>query len=128
MSENTTPSGYDSEAKETAPSALGTSEPSLDYRTTEHLNLRTTELPQTQFAAADDSNDTPVASHEAAKRPSPRVGTMVWGAVVIAVAALVVIARMTSIQLDPAMTAMWILLGAGLAMVAGGAAYVLRKR
>ena len=57
-----------------------------------------------------------------------RVGTIVWGAVVIALGILVILIRQAGLQLDAGETAMWLLFGAGLAMVAGGTVNLLRKK
>lgn len=57
-----------------------------------------------------------------------RAGTMVWGAVVVVIGVLVIITRQAGLQLDAGQTSMWLLFGAGLAMVAGGAVNVLRRK
>ncbi|NVM97138.1 hypothetical protein G6035_00460 [Arthrobacter sp. SDTb3-6] len=64
----------------------------------------------------------------AATRLPVRVGTVVWGAVVVAIGLLVLATRQAGLHLDTGQAAMWLLLGAGLAMVAGGAVNVLRKK
>lgn len=57
-----------------------------------------------------------------------RAGTMVWGAVVVVIGVLVIITRQSGLQLDTGQASMWLLFGAGLAMVAGGAVNVLRRK
>ena len=68
----------------------------------------------------------------ATDQPEPsrpvRIGTVVWGLIVAVLGALMVIARQASIQLDPAQVAIWVLLGAGLAMVIGGIASAATRR
>ncbi|MGA7205447.1 MAG: hypothetical protein WBX27_12545 [Specibacter sp.] len=57
-----------------------------------------------------------------------RVGTIVWGAVVVALGILVILTRQAGLALDAGQTAIWLLFGAGVAMVAGGAVNVFRKK
>ncbi|MFQ4148194.1 hypothetical protein AAGW05_05780 [Arthrobacter sp. LAPM80] len=82
-----------------------------------------------------NESDTPQAAH--GKQSSPavqpathpaRVGTVVWGAVVVVMGILVIGVRQSGLSLDAGQTAMWLLLGAGVAMVAGGAINILRKK
>ncbi|WP_287932634.1 hypothetical protein [Arthrobacter sp.] len=61
-------------------------------------------------------------------RPPVRVGTLVWGAVVVVIGILVLVTRQAGLPLDTGQTSMWLLFGAGLAMVAGGAVNVLRRK
>lgn len=63
-----------------------------------------------------------------AGRHPARVGTIVWGTVVLVAGILVILSSQLSINLDPGLTAMWLLLGAGAAMVAGGAVKLLRRK
>lgn len=63
---------------------------------------------------------------ESAQHPV-RVGTIVWGAVVVALGILVILTRQAGLALDAGQTAIWLLLGAGVAMVTGGAVNLLRK-
>lgn len=63
-----------------------------------------------------------------AGRHPARVGTMVWGAVVLVAGVLIILSSQLDINLDPGLTAMWLLLGAGAAMVAGGAVKLLHKK
>ena len=57
-----------------------------------------------------------------------RVGTIVWGAVVVVIGLLVILGSQLNLDLDAGQTAMWLLLGAGVAMVAGGAVKLLGKK
>ncbi len=57
-----------------------------------------------------------------------RVGTMVWGAVVVAMGILIIVVNQAGLNLDAGQTAMWLLLGAGVAMVAGGAVNLLQRK
>lgn len=75
----------------------------------------------------------PLAFLDDEKHPAPgkhpaRVGTIVWGAVVVALGLLVIFTRQAGWSLDAGQTAIWLLLGAGVAMVAGGAVNLLRKK
>lgn len=72
-------------------------------------------------------NDDAGAKQTQPVRHPARVGTIVWGAVVIVLAVLIIVASRTGLDLDARLTAMWLLLGAGVAMVAGGAVKLLRK-
>lgn len=69
-----------------------------------------------------------VLKHLGSEGQTVRVGTIVWGAVVIALGILVILIRQAGLQLDAGETAMWLLFGAGLAMVAGGTVNLLRKK
>jgi len=75
----------------------------------------------------------PLAFLDDDKHPSPgrhpvRVGTVVWGAVVVALGILVILTRQAGLSLDAGQTAIWLLLGAGVAMVAGGALNLFRRQ
>lgn len=56
-----------------------------------------------------------------------RVGTIVWGGVVLVLGILLILSTQLNLDLNPGLTAMWVLLGAGVAMVAGGAVNLLRR-
>lgn len=67
------------------------------------------------------------------KAPEPgrhpvRVGTIVWGAVVLVLGILIIVTRQAGLNLDAGATVIWLLFGAGLAMVAGGAVNLLRRK
>lgn len=53
-------------------------------------------------------------------RPSVRIGTLVWGAVLIVIGVLLGIAKFTTIQLDARVVVIGVLLLAGLALLVGG--------
>lgn len=69
----------------------------------------------------------PAADSRAVRHPV-RVGTVVWGAVVLAAGILIIMTSQLGLNLNPGLTAMWLLLGAGVAMVAGGAVNLARRR
>jgi LPXTG-motif cell wall-anchored protein len=85
-------------------------------------------------ADAGNGKDEGAATHAQAQaqadatRHPVRLGTLVWGAVVVVLGILVIITRQAGLRLDTGQAAMWLLFGAGLAMVAGGAVSVLRKK
>ena len=61
--------------------------------------------------------------------PHPvRVGTIVWGAVIIAAGILIIISSQLNLNLDAGLSVMWLLLGSGVAMVAAGAVKLLHRR
>lgn len=63
-----------------------------------------------------------------APRPTVRVGTVVWGLVVIILAVLIIIASVSAVQLDPVQVLIGLLLGSGAALVVGGVLSALRKQ
>lgn len=68
---------------------------------------------------------------ESGSRPragTVRMGTIVWGAVVVALGILIILTRQAGLSLDAGQTAIWLLFGAGVAMVAGGAINLLRRK
>ncbi|MGO4383278.1 hypothetical protein [Specibacter sp. RAF43] len=69
----------------------------------------------------------PAAYAEAGGHPV-RVGGIVWGAVAVTVGILIILTRQLGLNLDAGQSAMWLLFGAGLAMVAGGAVTIARKK
>ncbi|GAA5230561.1 hypothetical protein [Arthrobacter cryoconiti] len=71
----------------------------------------------------DPKTNTPLGSTH-----KVRVGTIVWGAVVVILGVLVILSRATGLSLPPGQTAMWLLFGAGVAMVVGGAIHLLTRR
>lgn len=56
-----------------------------------------------------------------------RAGTIVWGAVIMAAGILIILSTALDIALDPGLTVMWLLLGAGVVMVAAGAVNLLGR-
>ncbi|MHA7306894.1 hypothetical protein ACX80E_16895 [Arthrobacter sp. TMN-49] len=68
-----------------------------------------------------------VKPSEPGKHPA-RVGTIVWGAVVVVLGILIILTRQAGLSLDAGQTAIWLLFGAGVAMVTGGAINLLRRK
>ncbi len=68
----------------------------------------------------------PDTTSDAIKHPV-RVGTIVWGAVIIAAGILIIISSQLNLDLDAGLSVMWLLLGAGVAMVAAGAVKLLQR-
>ncbi|MDR6621000.1 hypothetical protein [Sinomonas atrocyanea] len=62
------------------------------------------------------------------EQQGPSVSTIVWGAVVVVVAALIVAGRLGWFSLDPSVAAVVVLLVAGLGLVAGGVITAARRR
>jgi hypothetical protein len=58
----------------------------------------------------------------------PSVATVVWGAIVVALAALIVAGRLGWLAVDPSVVAVTLLLVAGLGLVVGGAVAAVRGR
>lgn len=102
-----------------------THRPPAGYFTAPETDADTTAEPAagTETPAAAE----PPAVPEAVRHPA-RVGTIVWGAVVLVAGILLILSSQLDLRLDAGLTVMWLLLGAGVAMVAGGAANLLRKR
>lgn len=101
--------------------------------------------PAGYFTDPTPSSPTPSPGHEAAAgsetpglqnspagtragRHPARVGTIVWGAVVLVAGILLILATQLDLNLDAGLTTMWLLLGAGVAMVAGGAVNLLQRK
>ncbi|MUK02595.1 hypothetical protein GM708_12065 [Vibrio cholerae] len=51
----------------------------------------------------------------------PRVTTIVWGSVILAIALLLLISQFVALAVDPVVVALGLLVGVGLALVIGGA-------
>jgi hypothetical protein len=58
----------------------------------------------------------------------PSVGTIVWGAIVIAIAGLLTSSRLGWFTIDPGMAAVALLLLAGVGLVIGGSLAAVRSR
>ncbi|WP_433874586.1 hypothetical protein [Sinomonas atrocyanea] len=67
-------------------------------------------------------------STEREYRQGPSLGTVIWGAVVVALAALIVAGRLGWFAVDPGMVAVVLLLVGGLGLVVGGAVAAARGR
>lgn len=50
----------------------------------------------------------------------PRLLTIVWGSVILAVASLLLVSQVVELSIDPVIVALGLLVGVGLALVAGG--------
>lgn len=61
-------------------------------------------------------------------RRGMRVGTIVWGLVLISLAALLLAVRLTDIRLDAGLVALGLIIGAGTALVVGGLLSALGRR
>jgi hypothetical protein len=72
--------------------------------------------------SADNGSATPLHSGNAEQPESPpaRVGTIVWGLIVLALAALIIVARLGLVALDGTYVLIGLMLGAGTALVIGG--------
>ena len=57
-----------------------------------------------------------------------RTGTIVWGAVVLVVAALILVSLLTGIRFDLGIVFLGLLIGAGLALVLGGISSMTRRQ
>jgi hypothetical protein len=80
---------------------------------------------------SDDNRDlagTDAGHRESDERPAIRVGTVVWGLVIVALGTLLVVVQQAGLRLDAGQVVIWLLLGAGVAMVVGGAASAARRR
>lgn len=101
------PAGYFTDPSPTPVRDPAVGDPAVDSETPEHQNPTAAERP---------------ARHHA------RVGTIVWGGVVLVAGILLILATQVDLDLDAGLTTMWLLLGAGVAMVAGGAVNLLRRK
>lgn len=70
-------------------------------------------------------NPVPFEEHES--RPA-RIGTIIWGLVVVTLGSLLILTSQARLELDFTVTAMWLLLGAGAAMLIGGAVQLMRRK
>lgn len=72
---------------------------------------------------SSDSSSDPVSG----RRP-PRTSTIVWGLLITALGALLLTWQLTAIRLDPLAVLLGLTLGAGAALLIGGAASALGSR
>ncbi|WP_269937594.1 hypothetical protein [Arthrobacter sp. HY1533] len=84
-------------------------------------------FPPAEPGTETQTEEDPTGAAGSGRHPA-RIGTIVWGTVVLVAGILVILSSQLSINLDPGLTAMWLLLGAGAAMVAGGAVKLLRRK
>ena len=72
-------------------------------------------------AAGTYSTDIPTAAATDPAGPAPaRVGTVVWGLIVLALAALIIIAQLGIVTLNWTYVLIGLMIGAGAALVVGG--------
>jgi membrane-associated phospholipid phosphatase len=72
-------------------------------------------------APYSDTPQTPTSAHTEAAGPAPtRVGTVVWGLIVVALAALIIISRLGIVALNGTYVLIGLMIGAGAALVVGG--------
>ncbi len=57
-----------------------------------------------------------------------RTGTVVWGAVILVVAALILVSLLTGVRFDLGIVFLGLLIGAGLALVLGGISSMTRRQ
>ena len=69
--------------------------------------------PKTPASSAPDRSDEPGT-------PSARVGTVVWGLIVVALAALIIIGQLGIVTLNGTYVLIGLMIGAGAALVVGG--------
>lgn len=67
-----------------------------------------------------DSSNIPTTAPEAAAPAPARVGTVVWGLIVLALAALIIVAQLGIVALNGTYVLIGLMIGAGVALVAGG--------
>ncbi|WP_394939594.1 hypothetical protein [Psychromicrobium sp. YIM B11713] len=61
------------------------------------------------------------------QRPAVRIGTLVWGSVLILIGVLLSVAQLTAVRLDPRAVVIGILLLAGIALLIGGVVSALGR-
>ncbi len=66
------------------------------------------------------STDVPTAASTDAGTASARVGTVVWGLIVLALAALIIVAQLGIVTLNGTYVLIGLMIGAGAALVVGG--------
>ncbi|BCW55481.1 hypothetical protein OUO20_11290 [Arthrobacter sp. FX8] len=68
-----------------------------------------------------DSSNIPTTAGQDPAGPAPaRVGTVVWGLIVLALAALIIVAQLGIVTLNGTYVLIGLMIGAGVALVAGG--------
>lgn len=78
-------------------------------------------------AAADGSGPDPASADAAGRRPV-RTSTIVWGLLLIAAGLLILVWLLTDIAFDPVVVLLGLTLGAGAALLIGGAVSALGGR
>jgi hypothetical protein len=69
--------------------------------------------PESTTAAQESAADAP-------QQPSARVGTIVWGLIVLALAAIIIVAQLGVVTLNGTYVLIGLMIGAGAALVVGG--------
>ena len=68
-----------------------------------------------------DNNSIPTTAGQDTPPQAPaRVGTIVWGLIVLALAALIIVAQLGVVSLNGTYVLIGLMIGAGVALVAGG--------
>ena len=68
-----------------------------------------------------DSSNIPTTAGQDPAGPAPaRVGTVVWGLIVLALAALIIVSQLGIVTLNGTYVLIGLMIGAGVALVAGG--------
>lgn len=83
--------------------------------------------PDAPATAAETSPEATPPAPAPRVRRSPRVRTVVFGLVMLAISVVSLVALMTDIQVDGSVVGLGLLIGAGAALVAGGAAAAVRE-
>lgn len=77
---------------------------------------------------ASRPSDAAIVATEEPEDHGPRVGTVVWGLVIIALATLIVISKLGIVALNGTYVLIGLMLGAGAALVVGGLISMRRAR
>ena len=72
------------------------------------------------MSSSYDPAEAPAAGPSPAQPPRVRVGTVVWGLIVLALAALIIISRLGLVVLNGSYVLIGLMIGAGAALVIGG--------
>ncbi|NUT69755.1 hypothetical protein [Pseudarthrobacter sp. C4D7] len=68
----------------------------------------------------DNSNTPTTAGQDTGGQSPARVGTVVWGLIVLALAALIIVAQLGIVTLNGTYVLIGLMIGAGVALVVGG--------
>jgi hypothetical protein len=82
-------------------------------------------MSSSEYATGGSARNTPATPRttggpEQPASPPARVGTIVWGLIVLALAALIIVARLGLVDLNGSYVLIGLMLGAGAALVVGG--------
>lgn len=113
--------GPDNRNRTTAPSGNGNpTEPIADSHPTKPIRGANQTEWERPAPSKDWDNTIDNSSEPAQTRRRPRVGTIVWGLIVIALAVVLILAELATLNLDMGQVMIGLLIGAGLALVVGG--------